>query len=346
MCKKIILFGAGIYGKKALDFFEDANVYCFADNAKAGTIAYGKKVIGFEELLNICSEYDTVVSVSSSYIEEIDKQLKLADIEYRNFVDIYAEYLKLRPGNPKIEALKGKYQGEKIFLIGNGPSLTINDLERIQKNGYKTFACNFINKLFNRTDWRPDFYCCQEDSATALNKDFIINSPIKVKIIKEILRKEIWEKFIDLPDDIILFTSQGSRFVFSEDVSRIVYDGHTVMFTMLEFAIYMGFKEIYLIGVDNTMAPLPSTDNFNNLKSHFYEEDIKENEERSSIMRTANIDPNDWNWYSSRTNAHYGIARNFAESRGVNIFNATRGGKLEVFDRVDIDTLLSLSDNK
>lgn len=36
----------------------------------------------------------------------------------------------------------------------------------------------------------------------------------------------------------------------------------------------------------------------------------------------------------------YSIARDFSEANGIKIFNATRGGKLEVFERVDIDALL------
>ena len=37
--------------------------------------------------------------------------------------------------------------------------------------------------------------------------------------------------------------------------------------------------------------------------------------------------------------AGYRACRSFLESRGTQIYNATAGGKLEVFDRVDYDTL-------
>ena len=37
---------------------------------------------------------------------------------------------------------------------------------------------------------------------------------------------------------------------FSRDIASVVYSGQTVTYSMIQFAAYMGFKEIYLIGVD------------------------------------------------------------------------------------------------
>lgn len=49
---KMIIFGSGDYGKRALDFLGGENVSCFCDNdpSKIGTRRYGKKIISFEEL--------------------------------------------------------------------------------------------------------------------------------------------------------------------------------------------------------------------------------------------------------------------------------------------------------
>lgn len=35
----------------------------------------------------------------------------------------------------------------------------------------------------------------------------------------------------------------------------------------------------------------------------------------------------------------YKAARKYADAHGIKIYNATRGGKLEVFERVDFDSL-------
>ena len=39
------------------------------------------------------------------------------------------------------------HKGERCFLIGNGPSLRISDLEALQENGEITFGCNLVIKI-------------------------------------------------------------------------------------------------------------------------------------------------------------------------------------------------------
>ena len=37
----------------------------------------------------------------------------------------------------------------------------------------------------------------------------------------------------------------------------------------------------------------------------------------------------------------YKIAKKYAETHGIKIYNATRGGEMEVFERVDFDSLFA-----
>ena len=85
----------------------------------------------------------------------------------------------------------------------------------------------------------------------------------------------------------------------------------------MQFAIYMGFKEIYLIGLDT---------NYNNYKNdnHFYFESPNEKHIPFFVDVVFNA---------------YQVARHYAERHGIKIYNATRGGKLEVFERVNFDDL-------
>ena len=39
----------------------------------------------------------------------------------------------------------------------------------------------------------------------------------------------------------------------------------------------------------------------------------------------------------------YEAAKRYAEKNGIIIKNATRGGKLEVFERIDLDVILSIN---
>lgn len=56
--------------------------------------------------------------------------------------------------------MKDSHKGERCFLIGNGPSLTGEDLHLL-KDEY-TFGTNMVYKIFDKTDWRPSFHCVSD----------------------------------------------------------------------------------------------------------------------------------------------------------------------------------------
>jgi glycosyltransferase involved in cell wall biosynthesis len=338
--RKIILFGAGGVGSKAIYFFGSRNVYCFADNNSAKQLHCGKKIISVQELIKIHSKYDVIVSANSPANTEISRQLQSLGIVCSDYNDIYREYeMNERVPNPRIAKLKDAFIREKCFLIGNGPSLRFEDLEMLHTLRIKSIACNFINKAFDKTIWRPDFFCVIEISAILTNLDFIKTFPLEAKFIRDLSDTEYGEVTdADQHEDICLYKYGGCPWIFSDDPSKIVYDAHTVMFPMLQFALYMGFSDVYLLGVDNTMPPSVHTSTFIQSASHFYKEEPKELERRKKIMKPHTYS-DDWDTYQFNINKGYALARAYAENKGVKIMNATRGGKLEVFERVDIDEL-------
>ena len=54
------------------------------------------------------------------------------------------------------ESLRNQYSGQRGFIIGNGPSLRVEDLDSLQ--GEITIASNKIYMIFPKTPWRPTFY--------------------------------------------------------------------------------------------------------------------------------------------------------------------------------------------
>lgn len=56
----------------------------------------------------------------------------------------------------KIRSLQNRYRGQRLFVLGNGPSLNRQDLSKLE-NEY-TFCFNKIYLLFDRISWRPTFY--------------------------------------------------------------------------------------------------------------------------------------------------------------------------------------------
>jgi hypothetical protein len=97
-------------------------------------------------------------------------------------------------------------------------------------------------------------------------------------------------------------------------------------------AYYMGFKEVYLLGIDHNYSisldekgiPVVKED----VKDYF--EGSKASNQGLNLPRVA------------ESTLAYMTARRFADKHSnFAVYNATRGGKLEAFERVDLDKILS-----
>ena len=100
-----------------------------------------------------------------------------------------------------------------------------------------------------------------------------------------------------------------------------MYSIGTITYICMQLAIYMGFKNIYLIGVDFNYKPTGGN----------YVTSKDEVILNGDFIQTSN-------YYVKRA---YEKALLVAQNKGVQIMNATRGGNLEVFKRVNLDELLN-----
>ncbi len=240
--------------------------------------------------------------------------------------------LRTRKARKTIQSYKNMYVGKRCFIIGNGPSLTVSDLEKL-KNEY-TFGSNGIFKIFKKTSWRPTFYVSQDKKVLENYWDEIENLDITAKFIP------LWivgkyknsnrmiflslcckDKYPELPD-------------FSEDVSKVIYEGFTVTYSMIQLAIYMGFREIYIIGCDHSYSAEKKADGTvvvnKEVKDHF-SSDYGMEDWSSGKFYLPQLD---------KSTLAYVAAKKYADAHNIKILNATRGGKLEVFERVSFDEIL------
>lgn len=213
--------------------------------------------------------------------------------------------------NSKLKEVKNKYLGKKCFIVATGPSLTLEDLEVLHNSGIFCFSLNFIFKF--APNWNPDAY--------VLTDSFLINSQIEtIKKIEADYKfigdsgTVFWEKNTD--DRIYkIHVIDGGYYKFSSDISQGIAGGRTVTNVCIQIAAYMGFKEIYLLGVDCNYQ-------IGSRCNHAYEEEEDHKDHRTDEMIK-----------------FYGEAKKYADLHGIKIYNATRGGMLEVFERVDFDSL-------
>ena len=76
--EKYFIFGAGNFGRIALDIIGSERVSCFIDNdeEKQGKMYYGKEIISLDCFLNRKENGNIIISVSEDKYEDIIAQLK------------------------------------------------------------------------------------------------------------------------------------------------------------------------------------------------------------------------------------------------------------------------------
>jgi hypothetical protein len=226
---------------------------------------------------------------------------------------------------------KGKYTGSECFIVGNGPSLKAEDLHWLNKNKIPCFGVNKIHLIYPQTEWRPTFYVCEDIPVLETIKEIINGETDAVKFVMNI-------PGIQYDKNTIFINRIASEFTdmdFFEEPVPYVFCGQTVIYICLQLAYFMGFKKIYLLGIDfswNFDDANPDEKGFSVLKTdspHFSPDYFKKGEKQYLVTREH---------FDYMVNI-LGFAKKIMNDKGVNVFNATRGGKLDVFPRVSIDSL-------
>lgn len=117
--KIIIIFGAGVEGKKTLERLGRDKVQFFADNNKElhGKYIQSKRVLSLEELIDLYNSCECIVIISSQkYYYEIETQLKLIGVE-----NIVSTSMFL------IEEAFYKKSGKRIILMNTHAGINIGD---------------------------------------------------------------------------------------------------------------------------------------------------------------------------------------------------------------------------
>lgn len=237
-----------------------------------------------------------------------------------------------------LQKLKGKYAGQRCFIVGTGPSLTIEDLEKLK--GEITFSLNGIYKLFHKTDWRPSFY---------VNNDIALlhgENKERLESVTECLKNYRFEggvflssskydrEFLELcPGQNVYFLNavcdiyqlrQPKPYYFSKNCSKKVFMHGTTMYVIAQLIRYMGFSEVYFIGTDAS---------YTDGAFHAYQS----NEADQRLYgHTKNAEQ-----AGMRLQLGFEDLKYYLQEKGnIRVFNATRGGKLEIFPRVELENIL------
>jgi len=310
-----------------IDLNEDIEGFIDNDINKQGLFFNGKPVFAFSEIDR--SNCVILISAGAKWENQIAWQLVNAGfcLWHSFFLSWVFTEILMRWEHLRLKEFKNRYNNKRCFIVGNGPSLTSSDLDMLE--GEISFASNKIFEIFGKSKWRPSYYVVSDGDF--LEREYTrIENEIACPIfylynnITHIKNFKITNGYFFYVDLLGSGDKLDYKPSFSENIFKLQW-GATVTYICLQIAVYMGFKKIYLLGIDNNYSVMVKDDG--TLLINGDVEDYFNREYKNALFPHRCDTAND----------SYKVASKYAEEHGIQILNATRGGKLEVFERVDFD---------
>ena len=225
----------------------------------------------------------------------------------------------------QLTVMKDTHRGERCFIIGNGPSLQQTNIRRLQNE--HTFGMNRLYMLFPELGFHTSYFVS-------------VNYLVIKQCIQDILPLPMpkflpWScrRYVSNPTKDTIFLDATCALLkpgFYTDMRRPIWISATVTFIALELAYFMGFKQVILIGVDHNFATkgpagqrvISQGDDPNHFSPQYFGKGF---EWQLPDLETSEIG--------------YRFARQAFEKDGRQVLDATIGGKLTIFPKVDYNSL-------
>jgi FkbM family methyltransferase len=239
---------------------------------------------------------------------------------------------------PRLAALRDRHGGQRVFVLGNGPSLRRVDLDALA--GQVTIGVNGLFLAFPETRFRPTYYVV-EDHLVAEDRAAELNAlPAGITRLFPINLAYT----LDEGPDVNWFDHRPrpgypDRFDVSLDALARTYAGCTVVFTCIQLAVFLGAREIVLLGVDLDYA-IPA--------------DVERTKGGGpGVLDMASDDPNHFHpdyfgkgkrWHDPQVHnmgRAFAAARDVLAGMGARLVNATPGGRLDLVPRASLDCVLA-----
>ena len=246
----------------------------------------------------------------------------------RRLPELPAAYLHpwRRESIRRLAALKDIHSGKRAFIIGNGPSLKQTDLNKLRDRF--TFGMNRIYLMFPELGFTTTYLC--------VVNDLVIEQTASDLVALDLPKFIAWRSRRHFPAQLpiaqlptFLYTTYTSP-RFSLDVRGRVWEGATVTNVALQLAFHMGFQQVILIGVDHTYttAGKPNAtvtsqgDDPNHFSPAYFGKGFR--------WQLPDLDTSE---------VGYAMVRDAYRRAGREVLDATVGGKLTVFPKVDYNSL-------
>ena len=239
------------------------------------------------------------------------------------------------------EVFRAKHRGRRCFVIGNGPSLKHQDLAPLSAE--ITFVTNFFHRhhIIDES-WQPTYYCLSDpaffDGREPLSSlEEIVSRITRATFFVPHYAYEFLQTTKVLPPDRTFYIAscEGATTgkLMKPDLTQTTHEVQTVVQLSITAAMFMGCSPIYLLGLDHDWL----SHGGNHL--NFYSKDQPEKQPDGNLPG--------WTYHAMMDAVLtmwrvYELQQSLAEAAGIKIFNATRGGFLDVFERADYDSVIAV----
>jgi hypothetical protein len=268
-------------------------------------------------------------SVASSIGDSFEDGARLAD---------YLGSTRGRESARRLLEMRNRHWGKRAWIIGNGPSLRGMDLSPLANEF--TFGSNRVYLAFDDFGFHTTYLSA---SARWIIRQFgeeMTQSGSQVFMSHFYARQHP-----ELPRTVTTFLSRRHESFGTHPLFWGFHDGGTVTYTSMQLAFFFGFTEVILIGVDHSFVetgtaaaevvpqaaddPRPATvvsggDDPNHFLPNYFGKGVKWTLPAWHQMESA-----------------YALAREQYETAGRRIVDATVGGKLTVFPKVDYEEVVA-----
>jgi hypothetical protein len=238
----------------------------------------------------------------------------------------------------RLAEIKDRFHGQTVFCIGNGPSLTADQVKLASAHpfvatnrAYQLFDDNafgigskgwlIINDFCRSIEVLPSLGPAYEQVVVGCH------DPAKIYLYKSLVRTPwifancAWG--FRLNSQGIKLLDLSNQQLFSPDFEKRYYAGWSVIFSAIQFAAYLGASHIVLVGCDMNFSG-----------SIQYSSLIKD--DRLSIGHLGRFD------YQEHGRLHMISCAEGLEAMGVQILNATPGGAINEIPRISYRNLCNL----
>lgn len=250
------------------------------------------------------------------------------------------DFAAARPVIARNHELHGRHAGERCFILGTSPSMVGLDLTFLKDELCVSVASFFLHPDFELI--RPRYHCVAPSHAPFTAEEiagwFARMEPVMSETTPFL-------GFTDkrLVDEHKLFRNRDVRYLYTPDawetstnptfdLSRPLPQCMSVSLLALMVALDLGCSEIYLLGIDHTQ---PILDGGFVEYPHFYA-----NDDPSALRLEDQHGDLETHFFSQvMLWRQYKLLRTRAQGLGVAIANASPGGILDLFPRVQYESL-------